>query len=265
MDNIETFYDDNTQYEWDRLGRHRMEFEVTMLALKNYLPEPPQKVLDVGAGPGRYSVALGGQGYDVTLVDLSKNCLDFAKDKASEAGIELAGYIHGNALNLSQIERQSCDAVLLMGPLYHLLTMKQRQKAVHEAQEVLKPDGFIFASFITRYAQLVYAAGYQPAWMIDHPDRCEKLLSTGVLKSQGSSFTDAYCAHPAEITPFMEKAGLRTVDLIGCEGITSMVEEKLNEFEHGLFKAWVEINYKLGKDPSLHGIATHLLYVGRKA
>ena len=94
MNRIQKFYNENTEFEWDRLVRHRMEFEVSMLVLKEYLPKPPRTVLDVGGGPSRYSIALAKKGYDVTLVDISKNCLDFANDKANEAAVELAGYIH---------------------------------------------------------------------------------------------------------------------------------------------------------------------------
>ncbi len=264
MNIVQKFYDENAEYEWNRLERHRMEFEVTMLALEEYLPSHTIKILDIGGGPGRYSIALAKKGHEITLLDMSKKCLDFAKDKASEAGVELADYRHSNALDLSQIERQSYDAILLMGPLYHLLTIEERQKALQEAINALKPNGHIFATFITRYAQLLYAAGNEPMWIAKHPDRAEVLLSTGILKCQGSSFTDAYCAHPSEIIPFMETAGLKTLDLIGCEGITIMAEEKLNEFEPDLWNAWVKMNYRLGKNSSLHGAATHLLYVGRK-
>ncbi len=58
MNEIEAFYDENAQYEWERLERHRTEFAVTLRALKDYLPPAPAKILDVGGGPGRYAIAL---------------------------------------------------------------------------------------------------------------------------------------------------------------------------------------------------------------
>ena len=63
-DILQKFYDDNTEYEWNRLGRRRMEFEVSMLVLEEYLPEPPVKILDIGGGPDRYSICLAEKGYD---------------------------------------------------------------------------------------------------------------------------------------------------------------------------------------------------------
>jgi hypothetical protein len=87
----------------------------------------------------------------------------------------------------------------------------------------------------------------------------------GVLKArEGDSFTDAYFTDPSEVKPFMEKNGFETIDLIACEGVISMIEEKVNELTGELWEAWVKLNYKLGKDPTVHGAAEHLLYVGRK-
>src|SRR3712207_420162 len=117
MSEVERYYDENPQYEWERLERHRTEFAVTMRVLQEHLPQPPARVLDVGGGPGRYAIALAAKGYQMTLVDLSSKVLEFARQKAGEAGVELAGYMHANATDLSAFSRESCDAVLLMGPL----------------------------------------------------------------------------------------------------------------------------------------------------
>lgn len=75
---------------------------------------------------------------------------------------------------------------------------------------------------------------------------------------------NAYFAHPTEISPFMESAGLRTLNLIGCEGVVSAIEEKINKLTQLEFGQWVDLNYRLGQDPSLHGAAEHLLYIGEK-
>lgn len=89
MSEVEAFYDRNPQYEWERLEHHRTEFAVTLRAFKDYLPAVPAKILDVGGGPGRYSIALAQLGYEVTLFDLSKNCLELAKQKAQETQVAL--------------------------------------------------------------------------------------------------------------------------------------------------------------------------------
>lgn len=266
MNEIESFYNENAQYEWERLEHHRTEFAVTLRALKDYLPPAPAKILDIGGGPGRYTIALAQLGYEVTLFDLSRGCLELAKQKAQEAGVKVAGFEHGDARDLSRFSNESFDAVLLMGPLYHLLTEEERRAALREARRVLRPRGLLFATFITRYGVIRWAAKEEADWIIKHPERLKTLLNSGALLKHPDDpgFTSAYFAHPNEIKPLIESEGFETLDLIACEGVISMIEEKINKLTGEAFDAWVELNYKLGKDPSVHGAAEHLLYVGRK-
>jgi len=234
-----------------------------MRALKDYLPEPPAKILDIGGGPGRYAITLSRKGFSVTLADLSKKCLELAKEKADEEGIRLVDYLHANATDLRQIQGEDYNAVLLFGPLYHLLLEEDREKAIQEAKRVLKLDGIIFASFISRYSQVRWAAKNKPEWIIEDP-RPDELITKGAIIPRDEKDFGAYCAHPSETKPFMEKAGFETLDLISCEGVISMIEEKINELTGDLWERWVEMNYRLGKDPTGWGAADHLLYVGRK-
>lgn len=262
---VERFYDQNPQYEWERLERHRTEFAVTLRALADYLPGPPAKILDIGGGPGRYAIELARRGHEVTLFDLSRGCLEFAAEKAKEVGAELAHYEHGNATDLSRFADEEFDAVLLMGPLYHLLEEGERRRAVGEAKRVLKPEGLIFAAFITRYAPIRWAAKYEPELIIEDRETLVEVLISGRLRARpGGGFTDAYFIHPSEIKPLLEGEGFQTLDLIACEGLISMIEEKINELSGEPWERWVELNYRLGKDLSVHGGAEHLLYIGRK-
>ncbi len=266
MTNIEKFYDKYTQYEWDRLEHNKTTFAITMRAFQDYILNPPVKILDVGGGPGRYAVALALQNNDVTLMDLSRNCLEFAKDKAKKAGVKRLCYIQGTATDLSQFPHQEFDVVLLMGPLYHLLSLNNRKLALKESRNVLKSDGLIFAAFITRFAPIRFAAKYDPLWIIESQQRLEELLTTGILtaSSDRGGFTDAYYSHPSEIIPFMESCGFETLNLISCEGIISLIDDKISNLDNELWLKWVDLNYRLGMDPSVYGTAKHLLYVGRR-
>lgn len=263
MSEIESFYNSHAEYEWNRLERHRTEFAVTMRVLEEHLPKPPVSVLDVGGGPGRYSIALAGRGHRVTLLDLSANLLAVARERAAEARVSLDDYVHGNALDLTGFERERFDAVLLMGPLYHLLTPADRRRAVRQAARVLRPGGLLFGSFISRYAPLRDAAKYEPEWLVQHPEKVAQLLKKGALTSS-EGFTDAHFAHPTEVRPLLRAAGLSVLEVVACEGVVSMIEEKINEATGEVWDAWVELNHRLGKDPSVHGAAEHLLAVARK-
>jgi S-adenosylmethionine-dependent methyltransferase len=261
---VQNYYEQNAEAEWMRLERHRTEFSVTMRVLKEFLPPPPALVLDIGGGPGRYAIELAKIGHQVTLLDLSPANLALAKDKARQEGVRLASFLQANALDLSGLKAAAYDSALLMGPLYHLLEVSQRRQAVDEAWRVLKPGGLIFAALISRFAPFRYAARAEPELVYKDWDYAEHLLKTGV-HYKALTFTEAYFAHPEEIIPFMEEASFITSGLIGCEGIVSGLEENINSLDGQAWERWVELNYRLGKEPSLHGAAEHLLYIGQKA
>lgn len=260
----EPFYDGYAPQEWQRLEKHRTEFAVSLRAINEFLPSPPCAVLDVGGGPGRYAIELSRQGYRVTLLDISRENLRLALQKASEAQVSLAGTIHANALDLSKLDSAGYDAVLLMGPLYHLLSHGERAQAIREAMRVLRPGGRLFAAFITRFAPFRYQAIGEPAWLVENPEYALQLLETGI-HDQPTGFAKAYYAQPDEVMPFMEGCGLRTLNLVGCEGVVAEHEEKVNALTGKAWEAWVDLNYKLGQDPTLYGASDHLLYIGEKS
>jgi S-adenosylmethionine-dependent methyltransferase len=147
---VETYYDSHAESEWDRLDLHRMEFLTTLRAMNEFIP-PRSTNLDVGAGPGRYSIELAKAGHIVTLLDLSPRNVELARQKASNQGAAIAEFVCGKALDLSRFVDSSFEVVLLVGPLYHLVEPSDRDLAINEALRVLKPNGLLFASFISRY------------------------------------------------------------------------------------------------------------------
>ncbi len=265
MNPVQNIYDEGVQYEWMRLERHRTEFAVTLRALAEYAPRPPASILDIGGGPGRYAIELARRGYAVTLLDLSSACLGLAKEKAREAGVELVDYVHGTATDLGRFPDARFEAALLLGPLYHLQTKELRQCAVQAARRVLRPGGVIFAAVVTRYAPIRDAAIHEPTWLLEHPEEYENLLADGFpAKQPGSTwFENAYFAQPTEFAPFMQAEGFETRALVACEGVVSMIDQQLNQLSGKLWEAWVDLNYRFGHDPSVYGMAEHLLYVGQ--
>jgi S-adenosylmethionine-dependent methyltransferase len=262
---IEQFYDSDPAREWDRLTRHRIEFAVSLRTILAHLLKPPARILDVGGGPGRYTIALSKLGYEVTLLDLSQENLAFARAQAQSEGVPLAEVVHGNALDLNRFADQSFDGVLLMGPLYHLLDLELRMRCATEAFRIVRPGGIVCASFITRFAAIRDASVHYPEWAWEEHAEIESFISTGMIEiPAGRGFTDHYAAHPTEVTPFMERIGFSTRTLVGVQCLVAGHEQAINELHGAQFERWVELNARLGHDPALHGAADHLLYVGQR-
>lgn len=261
MQDVEKYYDNQAQAEWERLERHPMEFALTMRALKMYL-SPASRILDIGGGPGRYSIALGQLGHRLTLLDLSQANVELGRVKAKEAGVELEGSVHGTALDLSAFQDEAYDAALLFGPLYHLIDEEDRHEAISQALAKLKPGGLLFAAFINRYAFLIDIMKHEPESLVNH-EGAQTLIEEGINRGE-AGFTSAWFAHPSQVTPLMEGHGLTTLRLMSKEGIAAPSEPAINKLPRAQFKAWEDLCWQLSADPSLLGISEHLLYIGKK-
>jgi S-adenosylmethionine-dependent methyltransferase len=263
---IRQHYDRHPQHEWERAERHRTEFAITWKALEAYLPPPPARLLDCGGGPGRYAIALAQSGYTVTLFDLSPENLAFARRQAQAAGLTLQGYDIGDAIDLSRYADGSFDAVLLLGPLYHLLELEQRQRALQEARRVLRPGGVLFAAFINRYAGHIRAAGRDPLLPVREAENSASILSTGKLASienHAGAFR-AHMAHPSEVSPLIWSAGFEHLETLNLEGLIGGCEGEVNALQGEAWEAWLAINWQAARDPSLFGASQHLLAVARR-
>lgn len=265
MGTVRNFYNENAGTEWERLLRHRIEFEVTCMALNEYI-SGNSRILDIGGGPGRYSIYLAKKGNRVTLTDLASENLKLGIQEAKKCEVKFEDVIELNALNLSCLENECYDVVLLMGPLYHLLNLDDRKKAVTEALRVLKPGGIIFSAFISRYAPVIDLLKNYPKYISDYEKTLFSLIKNGenIESEENPGFTDAYFSTPDEAISLMENAGLKTLRFSAVEGFVGITENKLYELDEKEFKKWIELIYKVGNDPNCIGISEHLLYVGMK-
>jgi S-adenosylmethionine-dependent methyltransferase len=260
---VQDYYDEQAEAEWQRLERHRMEYAISMRVLGKHLPPPPGHVLDIGGGPGRYAIALAQQGYTVTLCDLSPTSLRLAEQKAQEAGVRLEGYRNLNSLDLTSLPAESCDAVLLMGPLYHLLELAERQRAMAQASRCLRPGGLLFASVITRFAPFRDATCPGADWTRREPAYTLRMYETG-RHDNGDGFTRAHFAHPDELEPLMRSAGLHTQGIYGLECILGSHDKEINQLSGADWDFWVELIWRMSPDASLLGNSDHVMAVGKK-
>ncbi len=261
MNEIERFYDEEYE-EWERLAFHLPEFEVTKRYMLQYITGK-KSVLDIGGGPGRYSIFLAQQGHEVTLVDLSGKHIRQAIDKAAKAGVHLDSSIHGDALRLHEYlyKKEQFDVVLLMGPLYHLLEEKDRMQAMEEALRALKPGGILMAAFISDFAAIHdYASG-----LYDFGDMKPLLafLEDG-RNREDKDFTASYFCSDQEARELMGRFGLQELVFAGVENVLCGKEKRFHELPDALQNKWLELAWRLSREPRLFGMSEHFLYIGKK-
>ena len=265
MDRIEKYYDNNAVGEWERLARHKVEFDIT----KRYLLESIKgfsRILDVGAGPGRYSIFLAEQGHEVSLLDLSVENIKLAREKAQEAKVKIKEYIHADALELSHKVSGRFDIVLCMGPLYHLTEKEDRQCVIVECLKRLKPGGLIFVSFISAYAPIIDHIKNYLENIVGFKDNLLEYLKNGrnIVSDENPGFTTAYFINPDDIEDFMSKFNLKKKVITGVEGLTAQSEAKINSLSSEAYEEWLDLIYQTSTNPLTWASCEHILYIGEK-
>ena len=271
-DAVRAYYADLGEREWARLDNPddgAIEFEVTCHTLSTYLPSHA-RVLDIGGGPGRYTVWLAQHGHRVSLADLSPEQLAIARTKIGEAGVDamVEEVVEADARDLSHWPDNSFDAVLSLGPFYHLPDPNDRDRAAAELHRVLRVGGTVFVALMPRYAFLRRTLDIlDERRHLTQPDFMKRLLNDGVfINDVPGRFTEGYGVLPEEISPFFERHGFTTLALFSAEGITASSQRALSELatsEPAIYQAALDVIIRTAGDPSILGMATHLLYVGK--
>ena len=259
MNEVESWYD-NAYEEWNRLERHRVEFDITKKFLDQYIVGDNLEIFDIGGGPGRYALYLAEKGHKLTLLDLSRKNIEVAKIESKKLNIEFESYIHGDVLEMDQ-EDEKYDVVLLMGPLYHLLKEKDRKIALEKSLRVLKPGGLIFAAFISNYAPIQDHLSH--LYEIDDVQSLLNYLQDGVNNSD-EGFTRAYFSSPDEVRELMQNFNVKELAFAGVENILGCKEKEICSLEPDQYYKWIEVGYRLSTDKNVMGTSQHFLYIGCK-
>ena len=240
IETVRRHYDENPQLEWERLENHPFEFALTTWMMEKYI-QPDDRILDIGGGPGRYSIHFARQGCEVTLVDLSQGNVALAIENAQKAGVSIQAHA-ANCLELASLGLGQFDHVFLMGPLYHLLCEEDRIRAVELALAHLRPGGLFYASFILAFSGIIF--DLRNAGLIErdlaHPS-CAALVDNLISGENytGPAFTDACFYHQDQILPFLQRFPLEKLHLFGQEGILAISENNLLSRSESEIRCWI--------------------------
>ena len=262
---IDAFY---TAYsEATRLDQSyfQLERERTREILERHLPEPPAEILDVGGGPGAYALWLARKGHAVHLVDPVALHVTQACELSEAQPQRLASVRVGDARQLEH-ESQSADAVLMLGPLYHLTSRRDRLAALGEARRVLRKDGVLFAAAISRFASLL--DGLRGALFQD--PEFEQIVRADLHDGQHRNdtgriayFTTAFFHRPDELVAELREVGF-TAELHGLEGPACLLADFDSLWREPASRTkLLDFLRVVEREPSLLGLSPHILAVAR--
>lgn len=259
MSYIEDYYNGYDE-EGRLLSRHgQVEYLTTMKYIRECLAgvsEP--KILEVGAGTGRYSVTLANQGYQVTAVELIAHNLELLRSKLD--GSEQLTAIQGNALDLSALPDSAYDLTMLLGPMYHLYTREDKLRALAEAVRVTMPGGYILTAYCMNESTVIqYIFGQR---------HLQEVLERNMI------MPDWHCvSEPKEIFELARTEDIASLDaefsverikLVATDGATNYNRELIDAMDDDTFAKWMDYHFAICERPDLIGASHHTLDIIRK-
>ena len=253
LSNIEKHY--NKHPEDLRLQRRHgiVEFQTTMHHLHRFL-QPGQRILDIGAGTGRYTSALMAEGYQVKAVELVRRNIEVFLKREPAADV-----IQGDACHMPFLPDAYADVTLLLGPLYHLIGDEAKLRALREARRVTRPGGLIFVAYLmNEYSILSYCFD---------EDRITDLMARGVvdkdfhIQSQPDELYDYI--RLSDIDRLNALAGLERVTIFSPDGAADYMRTRLNQMSPETFARFIEYQKCISERPDLIGAGSHTVDVVR--
>jgi len=254
---IKSYYDSYDE-EGRLLSQHgQVEFRTTMRYLSRYLA-PGMRILEVGAGTGRYSLALAHAGYEVDALELVESNLE--KLRAGIASTDHITARQGNALDLGCYADETFDMTLVLGPMYHLYSDEDKLQALREALRVTKPGGTIFVAYCMNDPTVIHFS-----FIGGHLQEC---LDKHMLTE------DYHCiSKPQDLFELVRTEDIARLDsqlpverlaLIATDGATNYLRPLIDSMDEATFQRWLDYHFHICERQDLIGASHHTLDILRK-
>ena len=253
MSLLDEFY--NIKDEEKRLlSQHgQVEYLTTMKYIHeciSRLDDP--KILEVGAGTGRYSVALAKEGFSVTAVELVQHNLDVLMSKLD--GSEPIEASLGNALDLSRFPDRSFDLTMLLGPMYHLYTQEDKLRAMSEAVRVTRPGGFILVAYCMNEPTII-----QYVFLGNHVNEVADDLLTDDWHCKSEPKEIFELVRTEDIARLNSAFPLDRIKLIASDGAAHYLSDFIDGMDRETFAKWMEYHFATCERQDLIGASNHTL------
>lgn len=265
---IADFYREADESSRLATGWFQLEHARTQELILRYLPPAPGAIIDVGGGSGVYACWLASLGYQVHLIDpVAKHVEQARAASSAQPDHALASANVGDARHLT-CDDHSADAVLLLGPLYHLVEKDDRIACLREAYRVLRPGGLVWGAGISHFASLLDSLAHG---FFDDPNFApilERDLEDGQHRNSTGNplyFTDAFFHRPGELSREFQAAGFQILEVLPIEGPGWLARDFDRIWSDPIDRErLLTAVRKMEREPSVLGASSHIMAIGLK-
>lgn len=254
MNNLEEYYNKFNEDKRLNTRRGQIEFITNMKYIHKYLKEG-DKILDIGAGTGKYSLSLDKEGYEVTAVELVKRNIQIINKKNPHLKTIL-----GNALDLSMIKDNTYDIVLLFGPMYHLKKRSDQIKALAEAKRVTKKEGIILVSYCMNDYAIITHGFIEDN--IKENIKNQQINKNFKILENGNPLYDY--VRIEDINEINKITKLKRMQIISSDGMTNYIRGTINKMDEETFELYLKYHLSTCERKDFLGVSTHLLDILKK-
>ncbi len=238
--------------------KHRkLEFLTTDRYVQKYL-KPNCRILEVGAGTGRYSLYYASQGYKVNSIEYVQHNLDVLKSKITDNMNIVAE--QGDAIDLSRFEDNIFDIVLVLGPLYHLYTEEEINKYINEAKRVCKNNGIMMFAYLPNDSIMISWALLKGHLKFGYDNK--RFDQNFKIISEPSEIMRAF--YIDELEKIMNSNNIEKINNISTSGVAPHFRNIIDNLSEEEFEIWKNYHFSSCERKEVQGYSTHMLYIGKK-
>ena len=227
---VKDYYNINAEIELRRLDSPlgKIEFASTLHLIEKYFPKQG-RICDIGGATGRYTIELLRKGYSVTLFDLAEEEIRLAGIELKKHGLSAERLIVGDARDVSMLASDMFDAALLLGPMYHIVELQERAKALQELKRILKPQGIAIIAYLNSWGLLKSGMVDAPIWYQDISVLRSMLGERTFTGPSPFGFTECYWSTSKAAINEVKEADLEIVSYAGVESFTCGMHDTLEK------------------------------------
>lgn len=261
LDNIiEKFYKESC-IEDERLTKdkmHKIEFITTTNYIEKYL-KPGDRILEIGAGTGAYSLYYANKGYKVDAIELSKSNVEVFKSKITK-DLDV-NVIQGNAVDLSVYKDNTFDITLCLGPLYHLFKEEETTSAIKEAIRVTKPGGKIYLAFIL-FDLTMLTWGFKEKNVYENYGENKQISEN--FKPNNAEELIFNMRYFEDIKKLIKSFNLKTINYVATDGIGRVIKDEINQMNEEEYNLYIKYHLSICEREDLIGYSGHILAILEK-